>query len=312
MKKKLILAILVLLAFSISATDLTVISSNLLYMNIKVSSIKVIAGIIKTSDIMGCQEVTPAKARALARKTGYNYLIEPNNRAIFTKYEIVAVAKNKTGCLIKIDEDNKVWMFNAHLEPSPYGPYELANIRGVFGTKRFDPNNEDEIKSLIKRSYDKRTMEPENVAMLEDIENAKSSGFPIFLTGDFNEPSHLDWNQATLDAGMRPAVVEWPTSKKYAELGFKDSWRVLYPDVVAKPGNTWTCYESYQTNMTFDGEVIVEPFDRLDIVYYMENGSKIKVKNAETIGPEFDKVADVKIEKYGADHRTVRVYLTVE
>ncbi len=311
MKKKFIFVVLVLLAFSLNATELKVASSNLLFMNIKVSSIKVITQIIKSVDVIGCQEVTPAKARALARKTKYNYLIEPNDRAIFTKYKIVKIAANKTGCLIEIDKDTKFWMFNAHLTPSPYGPYELANIKSVFGFGEFDPSKPEQIESIIKRNYDNRTMEKENIRMIEDIEKAKKSGYPIFLTGDFNEPSHLDWQKETVDAGMHPAVVNWPTSIKYAEMGFKDAWRVKYPDVVAKPGNTWTCYKKYQTNKTADGEKIVEPFDRLDIVYFMENNSKITVNTAETIGPDFDKVADIKIKGYGADHRTAKVGVTI-
>jgi len=38
---------------------------------------------------------------------------------------------------------------------------------------------------------------------------------------------------------MCPFVVPWPTSIKMFDLGFKDSYRMKYPDEVSHPGITW-------------------------------------------------------------------------
>ena len=59
---------------------------------------------------------------------------------------------------------------------------------------------------------------------------------PVFLTGDMNSPSYLDW---TAVAAVRPQVaypLVWPVSKALADAGFRDSYRDAYPDPVARPG----------------------------------------------------------------------------
>ena len=49
---------------------------------------------------------------------------------------------------------------------------------------------------------------------------AISSGSPVFLTGDFNEPSHLDWTQAAANAGLHfGKKVDWPTSHAVVNAG---------------------------------------------------------------------------------------------
>lgn len=59
------------------------------------------------------------------------------------------------------------------------------------------------------------------------------------MTGDFNEPSFLDWTRRYVDYNMSPFVVNWPTSKSIHDLGFKDSFRTFYHDEVKDPGLSW-------------------------------------------------------------------------
>ena len=69
---------------------------------------------------------------------------------------------------------------------------------------------------------------------------AGRDGIPVFLLGDFNAPSHLDWTAAAV--GSRPhlrAVVDWPVSRAIEAAGFRDTWREIHPDPVAEPGLTW-------------------------------------------------------------------------
>ena len=56
------------------------------------------------------------------------------------------------------------------------------------------------MKSLIEEIYDKNRA--------------------IVITGDFNEPSFLDWTEKKVDLGRVPFAVEWPTSKLLYEIGF--------------------------------------------------------------------------------------------
>ena len=63
---------------------------------------------------------------------------------------------------------------------------------------------------------------------------------PVFMTGDFNSPSHLDWTAGRGRRARPPYPVEWPASKALADAGFRDSYRDAHPDPVETPGFTWT------------------------------------------------------------------------
>ena len=71
--------------------------------------------------------------------------------------------------------------------------------------------------------------------------SAHGSGQPVFLIGDFNEPSHLDWTQAAANAGLHfGKKVDWPTSRAVTNAGLTDSFRQLRPDEINDRGKTWT------------------------------------------------------------------------
>ena len=61
---------------------------------------------------------------------------------------------------------------------------------------------------------------------------------------------------------MSPFVVDWPTSFKLHDLGFKDSYRMKYPDEVSYPGISWFTPVS-------DWEFHGQRMDRIDFIYYM-------------------------------------------
>ncbi len=64
-------------------------------------------------------------------------------------------------------------------------------------------------------------------------------GYPVFLTGDFNEPSSLDYTKETV--GSRegiPEPVPWPVSEELFEIGFRDTLSREHPDPLKEPGIT--------------------------------------------------------------------------
>lgn len=52
------------------------------------------------------------------------------------------------------------------------------------------------------------------------MEEVNDKNRAIVITGDFNEPSFLDWTEKQVDLGRVPFAVEWPTSKLLYEIGF--------------------------------------------------------------------------------------------
>ena len=114
---------------------------------------------------------------------------------------------------------------NTHLPSSPYGPYWAQ--RGVSRTRVLALENRLRVAALDH--------------VLRVLPRLAARGIPVFLTGDFNSPSHLDWTQAVADARADvPYPVEWPASARLASAGFVDSYRAVHPDPVADPGFTWT------------------------------------------------------------------------
>ena len=129
---------------------------------------------------------------------------------------------------------------------------------------------------------------------------AMDAGVPVFVTGDFNEPSHLDWTQEAANATARPydLKVEYPASKKMSNLGLVDAFRKVWPDEIARTGYTWTP----GTPPPNIGPV--EAHDRIDFVYYWGNG--VTAIDAMTVGiDQMNPNTDIGITGYPSDHRAV-------
>ena len=134
--------------------------------------------------------------------------------------------------------------------------------------------------------------------MLEDMTDALASGAPIFITGDFNEPSHLDWTDETAAASLHFGMkVEWPTSLRVVDAGMTDAYRFVHPDPIASPGSTWT-------PLAGDDEV----HDRIDFVYV--GGDGVTAKSARVVG-ESAEFADVVETPWPSDHRAMVVEVEI-
>jgi len=114
---------------------------------------------------------------------------------------------------------------NVHLPADPYGPYLVR-----------DGAPPEEVRTL-----EESLRLPAIRDRLRVLPGLAAGGIPVFLTGDFNSPSHLDWTEAV--SAVRDVVrypFAWPVSVALANAGFRDSYRRVHPDPVAVPGFTWT------------------------------------------------------------------------
>ena len=119
----------------------------------------------------------------------------------------------------------------------------------------------------------------------------------VFIVGDFNEPSYLDWTDNAVKAGCHPLKVEFPTSKKLVEeYGFVDALRHVYLDEVGNPAFTWPVEEVLDPKFC-----PVYHMDRIDFVYVRGTGTN--VLDAAVVGEE-PSVADI-CSLYRSDHRAV-------
>ena len=243
-----------------------------------------------------CTAVGTSVAPALAKALGwYVYDQPPVNaglwaNAVISRYPIVGEATpNEFG--VQIDVDGRtVWLFNIHHDDEPYQPYQLLGIE--YGPAPYIKTEAEAI------SYANETRGPMMDLLAQDLKAAEGAD-AIFVTGDFNEPGYLDWTAEAVAKGTHPVVVEWPTTKRLAELGFTDVFRAIHPDPVAKPAFTWT--PTYEETATDDHP------DRIDFVF--AKGATLRVTNAAIVGEDGPR-SDIKVLPWPSDHRAVLAEVT--
>ena len=235
-------------------------------------------------DIVGLQEGT-ANECVLADLLGW--YCEPRLQLISRFPLLDPPGGDGVYALAEVVPGRFVAIANVHLPADPYGPYLVRD---------------GEPRSAVL-ALERSLRLPAIRAELGILPGLADAGIPVFLTGDFNSPSHLDWTPA-VDA-VREEVrypVTWPVSEALAEAGFRDSYREVHPDPVATPGFTWTPPGTLES-------VPDEVFDRIDWV--LVQGPATTVGTAlvgEAGGPD----VDVQRDPYPTDHRGVVSTFSVE
>ena len=172
-----------------------------------------------------------------------------------------------------------VALANVHLPSDPYGPYLVR----------------DGISRAKLRALEESLRLPAIAEQLEVLPPLAAAGIPVFLTGDFNSPSHLDWTAAV--AAVRPVVrfpFRWPVSAALEQAGFRDSYREAHPDPVAVPGFTWTP-GGPESNPR-------EVHDRIDWV--LAAGPAIALES-RIVGESGRRDVAVAVDPFPSDHRGV-------
>jgi hypothetical protein len=122
----------------------------------------------------------------------------------------------------------------------------------------------------------------------------------VFLTGDFNAPSHADWTEAV--AGARPFVeypLDWPVSRAVMDAGFRDSFRDAHPDPLARPGLTWWARRQRIRDFNPGNG---DPQDRIDFVWY---AGPARVIGSEIVGEAGAAGVSIAVMPWPSDHRGV-------
>jgi len=223
------------------------------------------------ADVVGLQETrledeegnptSPSCAPIIAQTLGW-YLYEPDlppthpafwANAVISKYPIARHSPGKLGCEIVLPwqqeeggENASIYLFNVHLSDVPYQPYQIYGVD--YGDNA--PNVTTEKEAI----YWARKARRDGVnAVIDDVASADTSeALAIFITGDFNEPSHLDWTERAARAGLHPFKVAYPSTLALERKGFVDTFRAVNRDEVAVPGNSWSAYPQPYTKQIDD------------------------------------------------------------
>lgn len=248
------------------------------------------------ADIVGLQETggyemekggrRPDHGRKLAGMLGWHYFDQGERTGVLSRHPIVTNSPHKWGVTIRLPSGGDIMMFNVHLMHAPYQPYQLAGI--PYANGRFIKTSGEAVDEARKARG------PQVERFLADLKPALAGGRPVFLTGDFNEPSHLDWTRRVVEAGRIPVAVEYPATLAVTRAGMRDAFRTVHPDEVARPGWTWT-----PITRPDDPK---DRHDRIDFVFVAGDG--VKVRNCQVVG-ESNASADIVVTPYPSDHRAV-------
>lgn len=245
------------------------------------------------ADIVGLQEThghardggRPDRGAELAVLLGWNYDNQGGSPGVLSRWPILGRTPGRHGVLVRLPSGQTARVFNIHFPAAPYQPYQLLSI--PYGDGRF-------IRTADEAVAEARAARGRQVdALLAELKEALAAGGPVFLTGDFNEPSHLDWTPRAAAAGNCPLAVEWPATGAVMAAGLRDAFRLAHPDEVARSGWTWTPITAPD-----------DPKDRHDRIDFVFTGPGVRVKSCEVVG-ESPLWADIVVTPYPSDHRAV-------
>lgn len=247
-------------------------------------------------DIIGLQEAYDMGLDIADRFNYCYYGNTKNSTAVLSKYPIQGI--NYMQSKIILNDSLYINFFNLHLNAYPYQPYDIRDTiitteaQAIYQAQQTRGDEVDLLKSLILES-----MNP----------------MPTIVTGDFNEPSHLDWvvgaqNPQNFQINGDDFIVNWPTSHLMSDMDFIDSYREKYNNPVESPGYTWT------PNISLN-----EVNDRIDFIYYRpsydlsiidDNILGISLASVYVIGP--DQFSNIIIDNYESDHRGVFAIFNID
>ena len=126
------------------------------------------------ADVVGVLE-SYARLPEIARRTGYPYY--NTSLQVLSKYPILEPSGGDgMYALLEVEPGQVIPFFNVHLDYVEWGPRALRNGASVESVIK----TEDRVRTS--------TLEQPMKAMGDLIDD----GYPVFLTGDFNQPSSLD------------------------------------------------------------------------------------------------------------------------
>lgn len=204
-------------------------------------------------------------------------------------------------------------VYTAHLDYRNCAYYDARGYDGNNWEKIEPVSDLDSILVLSRASVRDDAI----ARFVSTAEKDKAAGRVVILGGDFNEPSHLDWTEAT--KYMRDhygLVVPWDVSIILEKAGYKDAYREKYPDPVTHPGFTCPadCPDIDLKKLVWSPEA--DDRDRIDFIMYSPFEG-LTLTDMTIVGPKGDilrgerateKTADPIIAPLGTwptDHKAV-------
>ncbi len=246
-----------------SAAKAAPVSLSLLVFNVEYGGSKATDAVMRDldADVVGVLE-SYNRLPEIAKAAGYPYY--DVGLQILSKYPILEPSgADGLYSYIEVRPGEAVAMINTHLDYVQDGPNRLN--RGVPVADVLATEDEVRLSSMQK--------------LLPSADRLLGDDWPVLLTGDLNEPSHLD------------EPIAWPVSKAVTDAGLRDAYREAHPDVAADPGHTWGSVAGSKGSPR-----------RIDYAYV---GGPVDVISSEVVGESGGDSVDRGYPKWTSDHRAV-------
>lgn len=265
--------------------------------------------------------VASLKERGKAYYSFYSY-----DSGLLSKYPITDSAvifpeNGDHGSIYKLTADwdgEPVCVYTAHLD---YLNCSYYRVRGYDGSTWEKMEPDTDVNSLLADNVASQRDDAIRL-FIADAAREVAQGHLVFIGGDFNEPSHLDWVEATRDsADHHGVVIPWTVSTMLHEAGYRDTYREMYPDPVKNPGYTYPAdsKETEVNRLTWTPDA--DERERIDFIYYYPQpgltltdagiyGPRGSIRNSQRVK---EQTADSFTEPIGVwptDHKGVIVSFT--
>lgn len=194
------------------------------------------------------------------------------------------------GIMLKVVLDlygRKYAFYSLHLDYRNYACYLPRGYSGETWEKTGVPVTDSAaVLAANRKSYRDEGIASFIETSAEDLEN----GMTVIAGGDFNEPSCLDWTEAT--GGMRDhngAVIPWDCSVMLLKAGFRDVFRSVWPDPVLHPGFTYPAgnrdaVRAGRKDLSWAPEA--DERERIDFIYYFSPDNSVQPETCLIVGPD--------------------------
>lgn len=190
----------------------------------------------------------------------------------------------------------KIAVYTAHLDYLNDTYYDVRGYDGNSWKEIPIPTSADEV---LRRNA--LSLRDEEIAdFLASAKQDLEDGYCVILGGDFNEPSHLDWTEATRYMyDHHGLVVPWPQTVSLEKAGFIDCFRTIYPNPVTHPGITFPADNPLVPIQKLTWTPRGDERDRIDYLFYQGKG--LQVTDCKVFGPEGSIAYSQRVKNHTSD-----------
>lgn len=231
----------------------------------------------------------------------------PLDVGILSKYdinhqEVIYPKNNGCGSILKATihiAGHTITTYAAHLDYKNYACYLPRGYDGSTWEKMAKPiRNADSILASNRIAFREEAIEVFIQSARQDI----AEGAIVLLGGDFNEPSHLDWQEDTKNLwDHNGVVVNWDCSSMLYKEGFRDIYRTLYPNPITHPGFTFPSDNDKIPVNKLTWAPDADERERIDFIYFHPN-QDITPISSTILGPSRSIVRSQRIEENTKDY----------